>query len=130
MKILKTLPLALALCGGLSGFATARASSCDDLSATNDLFQCYVSEYEIADLQLNAVWKSIQDTFRHGVGGSETKLDALVKAQKVWIQLRDLDCAVAGNEMEGGSFEKVLVQSCLVSRTQERTAYLSRYVTH
>jgi len=100
------------------------APVCSDLTSTNAIFQCYVAEYQVADLELNTAWGSLTVLRKAPEGGSDAQKKALVSAQTAWIRLRNLDCSSEGKAMEGGSFEKVIVQSCLVSKTRERTAYL------
>jgi uncharacterized protein YecT (DUF1311 family) len=117
----KVLSLGL-LVSGLSSMASAQTfTPCADLGTTHEIYQCLVKEYARVDARLNKVWKLTLER-----SPSETARKALLSAQKAWITVRDLDCIVVGKEMEGGTFEKVLVQSCLNERTNERTHFLGK----
>lgn len=114
--------IALLVAAGLTA-THALAEDCGQYNATNDQYQCFAREYAKADAALNEMWASIRSV-RTNPGLSDAFYNTLVEAQRVWIQLRDLDCKAAGLQMEGGSFEKVLRTACLVEKTKERTKFL------
>ena len=113
-------------CAAFSASALAQnAEACGHLSATNEIFQCLDAEHVKADRALNRTWREITSN-PEGPMASPSFAKTLRDAQTAWIKLRDLDCASEGKEMEGGSFEKVLVKGCLLEKTNERRDYLRR----
>jgi uncharacterized protein YecT (DUF1311 family) len=49
---------------------------------------------------------------------------ALVKAQRAWIDYRDAECNAAGFQARGGTMEPMLVAGCLADITDKRTKEL------
>jgi uncharacterized protein YecT (DUF1311 family) len=97
---------------------------CDSYTTTNEIYQCLLREYVVADSLLNTTYAIRQAVLK---SYSLPRSQALTAAQRAWISLRDLDCASEGKAFDGGTFEKVIVQGCLVRKTQERTRYLETH---
>jgi uncharacterized protein YecT (DUF1311 family) len=49
---------------------------------------------------------------------------ALVKAQRAWIDYRDAECDAFGFQARGGTMEPMLVAGCLANITDKRTKEL------
>jgi uncharacterized protein YecT (DUF1311 family) len=121
--ILAFAPLALA--------QEERQVDCENAMTQSDMNICANQDYEAADKELNAVYRTtmtaMQATDRqlgeidqNDVGAVE----ALKKAQRAWIGYRDGQCELAGFEARGGSMEPMLVSGCLADLTRKRTAEL------
>ena len=121
MKFIKTVLVSLSL---VAGPALAQSSPCSALFTTNDIYQCLVGEHAIADKELNEAYDAVQSTLRLSNNG---RSQALTSAQRAWITLRDLDCVSESMPFQGGTFQKVLIQSCLTRMTKERTLYLETH---
>ena len=128
---------ASAIVAGLLAFAPlAQAQDepqvdCEKAMTQSDLNICANKDYEAADKELNAVYKTtmtaMQETDRQ-LGEIDPNyvgaVEALKKAQRAWIGYRDGQCELAGFEARGGSMEPMLVSGCLADLTQKRTAEL------
>lgn len=96
----------------------ATIQNCGDLTATNDVFQCLVEENAKEDKALNAAYaKAIKSA-------DKVRAAKIKAAEKAWLALRSANCALAGDDMRGGTYEKVLVEGCTVEMTKKRTAEL------
>lgn len=105
---------------------------CEDAVTQSDMTLCAVQEHEAADKMLNEQWpktkKAVADwdaaLEEHQRGG----VDALMKAQRAWIQYRDGQCEVEGFSVRGGTLEPAIVELCLAELTRKRTAELKALV--
>ncbi|MBS1963993.1 MAG: DUF1311 domain-containing protein [Bdellovibrionales bacterium] len=96
----------------------ATVQNCGDLTATNDVFQCLVDENTKEDKALNAAYAK-------AIKGADAVRAARIKAsEKAWLALRAANCTLAGDDMRGGSYEKVLVEGCYLDMSKKRTAEL------
>ena len=50
--------------------------------------------------------------------------EALVKAQRAWVNFRDAECEAAGFQARGGTMEPMLVAGCIAELTDARTKQL------
>lgn len=121
--------------GGLA-FAPVALAQEDEIDCGNAMTQaemniCASRDYQAADKELNAVYKTTMTKMRKTdaeLGEIEPNfvgaVDALKKAQRAWIDYRDGQCELAGFEARGGSMEPMLVSGCLADLTKKRTAEL------
>lgn len=104
---------------------------CGNAMTQSDMNVCANKDYEAADKELNAVYRTtltaMQATDKE-LGEIDPNyvgaVDALKKAQRAWIGYRDGQCDLAGFEARGGSMEPMLVSGCLADLTKKRTAEL------
>ena len=92
---------------------------------------CAAMDYQRADRALNVLWPKVRQHMRDmdadladlgpDLVGAE---DALMQAQRAWIDYRDGHCASEGFAARGGSLEPLLVSSCKAYMTKERTQEL------
>ncbi|WP_421858477.1 lysozyme inhibitor LprI family protein [Oricola sp.] len=118
--------------------ATVFTATAQDWDCTNagDLPQqgmnwCAAMDYQSADRALNVLWPKVRQHMKDmdadladlgpDLVGAE---DALLKAQRAWIEYRDGHCASEGFAARGGSLEPLLVSSCKAHMTKERTQEL------
>jgi uncharacterized protein YecT (DUF1311 family) len=87
--------------------------------------QCIWDRYEVADKELNAVWKDVMATFDKAdylppEKATEWKA-RLLAAQRAWITFKDEDCRGAvAFEWYGGSGESAAIGACLYTHTKAR----------
>lgn len=96
-----------------------------------DMNQCAYLNFEKADAELNAVWKSARaEAERMDAGQPDKKgaSEALLAAQRGWLEYRDGACDLAGWKARGGSMEPMLVSGCLAEQTRKRTKELQEFI--
>jgi uncharacterized protein YecT (DUF1311 family) len=87
--------------------------------------ECIWDRYEIADKELNTVWKQVMATFDNAdylpaEQAAEWKAK-LLAAQRAWITFKDEDCRGAvAFEWYGGSGESAAIGACLYTHTKAR----------
>lgn len=129
--------IAPALAVAVLGAACSHAGAQDwDCTKAGDLPQqgmnyCAAVDFQRADDALNVLWPKVrafmkkQDAdlkeYSPDLVGAE---DALMKAQRAWIDYRDGQCEAEGFEARGGSLEPLLVSTCKAQKTRERTEEL------
>jgi len=129
-------PASVVVAGLLAFASLAQAQDepevdCEKAMTQSDLNICANKDYEAADKDLNAVYKTtmtaVQETDKE-LGEIDPNyvgaVEALKKAQRAWIGYRDGQCDLAGFEARGGSMEPMLVSGCLADLTKKRTAEL------
>ncbi len=120
------------LAAGVATFIAFGASA-EDLDCNNpvtqtDMTACEQERQETADKALNVQYKitraalaALDDDLDDDMRGAE---DALVKAQRAWVNFRDAECEAAGFQARGGTMEPMLVAGCIAELTDERTKQL------
>ena len=103
--------------------------TCADAKDQSTMTRCAWEDFRRADAELNREWPKALGQSRAMDGDNPmpdvpTYTAVLVRAQNAWIAHRDAECAVAGQEMRGGSGEPMLVGHCRARMTRERIAYL------
>ena len=108
--------------------ALAEEVDCATAMAQQELNICAEMDWQAADKDLNAVYKTVLAAMKDmdavlppELQGAE---DALRTAQRAWIDYRDAQCETAGFPMRGGAAEPLLVYGCLRQVTENRTAEL------
>lgn len=82
--------------------------------STHAMVACNDRETKIWDDLLNAEYQRL-------LGAVEGKAkDDIVKAQRQWIGLRDMDCSVPHALFEGGTMAQPIGASCIMENTAER----------
>ncbi|WP_316861475.1 lysozyme inhibitor LprI family protein [uncultured Cohaesibacter sp.] len=95
-------------------FAPARALDCENASTTIEMSQCEKRAYEVADAELNEVYKALRASL------DETGKSLLKDAQLAWIKFRDAECARQVDYARGGSIVSVIYPGCLAQMTRAR----------
>ena len=119
--------------------ALAPAASAQDWDCTraDDLPQqgmnyCAHLDYQAADAELNAVWKEVYAAIRARDGEMSADMrgwpQALLSAQRAWIDYRDGQCAAEGFAFRGGTMEPLIVSGCKAEMTRKRTAELQALI--
>jgi uncharacterized protein YecT (DUF1311 family) len=94
-------------------------SPCANIVVTVELANCFAKARDVADGQLNAVYKNLR-----------VKLDAtdgqrLVATQRLWIQYRDANCTAERDLYAGGTASSPAYLACLEAMTRARTRELA-----
>ncbi len=112
--------------------AAAQEVDCANAMAQQELNQCAYADWEAADAELNAAYKTAiallaewdANLQQDEQGGAK----ALKEAQRAWITFRDQACVAEGYAMKGGSAEPLLIYGCMRLLTEERTNHLTSMV--
>jgi uncharacterized protein YecT (DUF1311 family) len=118
---------------------TARAQEpdfdCTNPEAQQELNYCSYQDFLKADKQLNAVYrkavasqvatdKYLAENYPKNVGA----VKALKKAQRAWIDYRDGHCDGVGLDVQGGSIQPLVVNTCLTEITRNRIKELNALI--
>ncbi|HET9537228.1 MAG TPA: lysozyme inhibitor LprI family protein [Mesorhizobium sp.] len=120
----------------LTATSLARAEEkrdCANAITQSDMNQCASMDFDEADKELNAIWKTARETARkldeqQHEGDMKGAEQALLAGQRGWIAYRDGHCELAGWEAHGGSMEPMLVWGCKAELTRERTRQLKEFI--
>ncbi|MBY3445061.1 MULTISPECIES: lysozyme inhibitor LprI family protein [Rhizobium] len=111
-----------------TGAASAEGIDCNSPKTQSDMTSCEAARHEAADKALNVQYKktravlaAIDKDLDGDMKGAE---QALVKAQRAWIDYRDAECDAFGFQARGGTMEPMLVAGCLANITDKRTKEL------
>lgn len=104
---------------------------CTNLSESQQVLECAKAKAKITETTLNETYRAlVKDIGSSCPNGSlycsETKRQ-LLGSQRLWIQLRQSDCALETHQIEAGTAAFEAAESlCLSDRAKERTDYLKR----
>jgi uncharacterized protein YecT (DUF1311 family) len=105
---------------------------CEANAATVDSESCYADQFKVTDLELNHLYRKTILAFEADVSDAQkrsdtsqlsfdtTALDDLKAAQAEWVKYRDLHCSAAGQQLEGGSIQPLVVDKCMILVTRHR----------
>ena len=107
---------------------TARRSGVSVVDVQTYLKRCEDSQFNMnlcahyqfvkADLELNVEYKKL------ALRIDERNTEALKRAQRTWVQLRDLGCAYESSDLEGGTLRPVVELGCMRRMTNERIEWV------
>lgn len=113
------------LAAGVAAPILAEEIDCATAMAQQEMNICAEMDWQAADADLNAAYKTVMAAMKDMDANLPTELqgaeDALRTAQRAWIGYRDAHCETAGFPMRGGSAEPLLVYGCLRQVTENRT---------
>ena len=101
-----------------------------------DMNFCAAKDFEAADAELNQTWKDAAAEMKRRDAAERDLPDdgrpgyyqALLDAQRAWLDYRDKNCVTAGYIFRGGTMEPFMVASCKARLTQLRTEELHALV--
>lgn len=112
--------------------ASEYTDPCEAHATTVDFDTCYANQFKLTDQDLNHIYRNallafqtdIADANKRGDQG-QLKYDAtaiadLKAAQTAWTQYRDLQCTAAGQQLQGGSIQPIVVHKCMILVTRHR----------
>ena len=79
------------------------------------------SDYEIADAELNKVYKKLR------VGMTDEEKSSLKEVQLLWLKYRDKNAEFAASRYEGGSIAGMVYAGSLTSDTEDRVERLKGF---
>jgi uncharacterized protein YecT (DUF1311 family) len=107
------------LCASASGVtASAPGGSCDSARTTMELNRCSQEEYEARDRLLNQTYQEVLRQLNTDY--QQPTREKLIKAQRLWVQFRDADCAAQESLYDGGTVHTVVYLQCLRDLTSQR----------
>lgn len=131
MKHLNSLTAAAALLTvSIVGYAAnPSSSSCKEIVSSQQVFECSSFEKERADKALNDQYRSLLKRVSSQYKSNQTLNDEytqkIKESQRLWIKLRDADCALETFQIEIGTqaYEATL-NNCAARMSDERSEYL------
>lgn len=106
--------------------------NCGDPMAQQEMNWCAQQDYLAADAALNEQWKLTATAMKQR--DAEFKpydwddrpgyFATLLEAQRAWIAYRDAHCRSEGYYARGGTLESLLVATCKLELTRQRTEQL------
>ncbi|MFN3130008.1 lysozyme inhibitor LprI family protein [Roseibium sp.] len=106
----------------------AQDVNCKEPQTQLDMTICAKKDWEAADVELNAAYKSamaaMKQTDSYLSGDLKGAAETLKAAQRAWIPFRDKACESYGFLARGGSMEPMLVLQCRADLTRQRTSEL------
>ncbi|WP_210115119.1 lysozyme inhibitor LprI family protein [Roseovarius aestuariivivens] len=96
------------------------AQDCDGTTA--EMIDCGARSLDLADGELNAVYKRVMHEAQAGGYAEEVRA-----AQRLWIPYRDAACAAEAAPYDGGSSQPLIRISCLTRMTEARTEELRMF---
>jgi uncharacterized protein YecT (DUF1311 family) len=94
-------------------------SPCADVVVTVDLARCLSKARDLADAELNALYKRIQATL------DATEIQGLITAERLWIQYRDANCIAERGLYGSGTASGPAHLASLEAMTRKRTKELA-----
>ncbi|QDH69066.1 lysozyme inhibitor LprI family protein [Marilutibacter alkalisoli] len=115
---------------GASPAASADDVDCTQATSTMEIDICMSREYEQADAELNTTYRDMRGQLRRWEDGGNCHAcrgmtEALVQAQRHWIDFRDRDCDAAYALAADGSGRNQARLDCLIEHTRARTRQLT-----
>jgi uncharacterized protein YecT (DUF1311 family) len=105
---------------------------CAAHAMTVDFDTCYADQFKLTDQDLNRLYRNtllafeadIADANKRGDQGQlsydATAIAGLKAAQTAWSKYRDLHCTAAGQQLQGGSIQPIVVNKCMILVTRHR----------
>lgn len=133
MKYLTYLATAISLLiASTTSYATdPESSSCKSLESSQQVFECSIYEKTKADKDLNNQYRSllerVSSQYKSNRALSKEYIQRIKHSQRLWIKLRDANCALETYQIETGTqaYEATL-NYCIARISGERSRYLER----
>ena len=104
---------------------------CQNAGADSQIAQCWGSEAEKADAELNRLWPSILKAAHHKQDSGTLRpttyfqpVADLLASQRAWLKFRDAQCALDADYAGGGSLTNILYAQCETEMTRARIKVL------
>ena len=131
MKHLNSLiAAATLLIASITGYAADPSSgSCKEIVSSQQVFECSTYEKARADQALNHQYRSllkrVNSQYKPNQTLSDEYIQKIKESQRLWIKLRDADCALETFQIEIGTqaYEATL-NNCIARMSDERSKYL------
>jgi uncharacterized protein YecT (DUF1311 family) len=114
-----------------SSVAWVLAPECAKSVTTYEINRCEQRQFEKADRELNAQWKSSLAAMKRRDAALQdprstppSYTQALISAQQAWLKYRNANCLVWSYRVRGGTAQPARDVACQISVTVERTREL------
>lgn len=107
------------------------SSSCKTIASSQQVFECSIYEKTKADKDLNNQYRSLLERVSSQYESNQTLskeyIGRIKHSQRLWIKLRDANCALETYQIEAGTqaYEATL-NYCIARISGERSKYLER----
>lgn len=95
-------------------------NDCSKATSQTELNICTQQQFTAADEKLNAVYKQVLAKL------SQKSKQALIKAQREWVQFRDDNALAFAGQYEGGSMQPMVLLDVKTVTTRSRTDELQK----
>jgi uncharacterized protein YecT (DUF1311 family) len=97
-----------------------------------DFDTCYADQFKLTDQDLNHLYRNTLLAFEADIADAQKRSDQgqlsydataignLKAAQAEWVKYRDLHCRAAGQQLQGGSIQPIVVNKCMILVTRHR----------
>jgi uncharacterized protein YecT (DUF1311 family) len=111
---------------------------CTSAKTQIEMNQCYEDQFRKTEARLNAVYGKLMDSMEKRFSEASQAKDEdqqryednaikeLKAAQTAWFQYRDLHCAAASHQFEGGSISPMVFAVCMSTTTEDRISELKQ----
>lgn len=115
-----------------SAHSSPYTDPCAANAATVDFDTCYANQFKLIDQDLNHIYRAALLAFNNEAAAARKRSDSgqltyeltaiadLKAAQAEWIKYRDLECRAAGQQLQGGSIQPIVVNKCMILVTRHR----------
>lgn len=93
---------------------TTLAKGCSNVVREDELLGCLSEEFALADKELNVTYLKLRSAI------SKDTVELLVKAQRLWVSLRDADCEFEAESHRGGTGYQAIYVQCQTDKTRQR----------
>jgi uncharacterized protein YecT (DUF1311 family) len=128
---MRTLLLALFLVSAAASAHAQKRDPCASPNTTIEINECAQKVLKRKDGELNRAYQRLLESLSPTMPGDGTDYEAvrkqLAEAQRAWIKFRDSDCGAKYTFWEQGSIRGAMYLSCLIERTEKRTAELRKW---
>lgn len=105
---------------------------CAANAMTVDFDTCYADQFKLTDQDLNRLYRNALLAFEADIADANKRSDQgqlqydataiadLKAAQTAWTKYRDLQCLAAGQQLQGGSIQPIVVNKCMILVTRHR----------
>lgn len=102
---------------------------CEQVSSSQQIFECSIIEREKADQLLNRVYHELMKRIARQYKTDSELKDAysqkIKESQRLWLRLRDADCTLETFEIEAGTQAyETTFNKCVTRSSIERATYL------
>ena len=113
--------------------------NCDNPLSQMEMSFCASKAYEEADITLNALWPEIarkakrfdkENADLYAERDVPTSFEALLNAQRAWIEFRDRNCEYEAYQAFGGTMQPMIGSLCLERLTNERIEQFREFLAN
>jgi uncharacterized protein YecT (DUF1311 family) len=112
--------------------ASSYPDPCELNAMKVDFDSCYAEQLRMTDQDLSRLYRAALLAFEQDIADAHKRSDAsqvsydatalanLKATQTEWTKYRDLQCAAAGQQFQGGSIQPIVINKCMIFVTRHR----------